>query len=255
MTGSANTLSPSLPSSLPDLHADVWHAHALAGAPVQVQSTGHALLDAELPGGGWPVGALTEILQPASLHAEWRLLLPALVRCGQGPVVLVGAPHAPLSPALAAQGLPADRLVWLAAGAAPARLWAAEQALRCAAVDAVLLWCPSGAHTAALRRLQMAAAEHRKLLFVLRPASAQAEASPAVLRLLVQAPDVSGNTAPGNASPGTAASGDVLQVRLLKRRGPVLARSLPLPARAPHLLRLLTTAREVHALDRTAAAA
>ena len=63
-----------------DIHADVWHAHALADAPLQVQPTGHAELDAQLPGGGWPVGALTEILQPAGLHSEWRLLLPALAR-------------------------------------------------------------------------------------------------------------------------------------------------------------------------------
>ena len=50
------------------LHADVWHAHALAGAPQQVQATGNAALDAQLPGGGWPVGAMTELLQPAHVQ-------------------------------------------------------------------------------------------------------------------------------------------------------------------------------------------
>ena len=65
-----------------DIHADVWHAHALAGSPQVVQPTGDALLDAQLPGGGWPVGALVELLQPVGVHSEWRLLLPALARSG-----------------------------------------------------------------------------------------------------------------------------------------------------------------------------
>eukprot|EP01041_Mallomonas_annulata_P042035 gene42035-66225_t len=117
-----------------DIHADVWHAHALAGSPQVVQPTGDALLDAQLPGGGWPVGALVELLQPAGVHSEWRLLLPALARCGQGPVVLVGAPYLPFVPALAALGLRASRL--LAVGAVQdGRLWATEQLLRCAEVD------------------------------------------------------------------------------------------------------------------------
>jgi protein ImuA len=30
---------------------------------LQVVATGHAALDAQLPGGGWPVGAMTELLQ------------------------------------------------------------------------------------------------------------------------------------------------------------------------------------------------
>ncbi|MEY3124626.1 MAG: translesion synthesis-associated protein ImuA, partial [Pseudomonadota bacterium] len=176
--------SPSQVHSLDHLHADVWHANAMAASPAHVLPTGDALLNAQLPGGGWPVGALTEILQNPGVHSEWRLLLPALARCGHGPVVLVGAPHLPFTPALAAQGLALHRLLWIAAQAAPQRLWATEQALRCAEVDAVLAWLPQ-ARTDQLRRLQMAAAEHAKLLFVLRPAQAQHEASPAVLRLWV----------------------------------------------------------------------
>ena len=47
------------PSSLSDIHADVWQAHALATVPVRVQPTGNAALDAQLPGGGeilWSFG-------------------------------------------------------------------------------------------------------------------------------------------------------------------------------------------------------
>ena len=171
--------------SAPALHLPhVWHANTLAHAPARVVGTGDALLDAQLPGGGWPQGALTELLQPPGVHSEWRLLLPALVRCGQGYVVLVGAPHVPFSPALEAQGLQIGRLLWVAAPPGPERLWAAEQALRCAEVDAVLVWLTQ-ARSDQLRRLQIAAAEHAKLLFAMRPAVALQDASPAVLRLLI----------------------------------------------------------------------
>lgn len=235
-------ISPGSPDPQ-DIHADVWHAHALAGSPQTVQPTGEALLDAQLPGGGWPVGALVELLQPAGVHSEWRLLLPALARCGQGPVVLVGAPFLPFAPTLAALGLRASRLLAVGAmGAAQdGRLWAAEQLLRCAEVDAVLAWLPQ-ARSDQLRRLQMAAAEHHKLLFVMRPAALQAEASPAALRLVLQ-------PRPPEPGPSTDAP---LAVHIVKRRGPPLAQPLPLQARAARLATLLA-AGAAHALAGTAA--
>jgi protein ImuA len=235
------------PVDLLDIHADVWHAHALSHAALPVLATGEAALDAQLPGGGWPIGALTEILQPPGLHSEWRLLLPALARCGQGPVVLVAPPHPPFAPALAAQGLATRRLLWIRATASAARLWSCEQALRCAEVSAVLAWLPQ-ARNEQLRRLQMAAAEYNKLLFVMRPASAQDEASPAALRLHLQ---------PRGDAPVAAArpSGpDTLQVHLLKRRGPPLDKALLLQARSA-AMGLLLAASQSHALDRTAARA
>ncbi len=209
---------------LPDILANVWQASALSAAPACVQATGNGVLDAQLPGGGWPVGAMTEVLQDPGVHCEWRLLLPALVHCGQGPVVLVGAPQLPFAPALAAQGLLAHRLLWIVAQPAAQRLWAAEQTLRCAAVDVVLLWVASAVRPDQLRRLQMAAVQHSKLLFVMRPAQAQAEASPAVLRLQV-GPD--------------PLQTDALEIRLLKRRGPPLEQPLCLQARAAQLSMLL----------------
>ncbi|MES2951826.1 MAG: translesion DNA synthesis-associated protein ImuA [Pseudomonadota bacterium] len=226
-------------AALSRVHADVWQADALASATGRVLATGDALLDAQLPGGGWPLGALSEILQPPGVHSEWRLLLPALARCGTGAVVLVGAPHMPFGPALGAQGLAPQRLLWVAppeAGKGGAqRLWATEQALRCADVDAVLAWLVQ-VRPEQLRRLQMAAAEYDKLLFVLRPEQAQNESSPAVLRLWV-APSDDG--------------GDTLEVRTLKRRGPPMDQPLHLAARPARLACQLEAS--THALDRTAA--
>ena len=218
-----------LPSSLSvaslDFGAAVWRADALACAAGATVASGHGALDAELPGGGWPLGAISEILQPPGVCQEWRLLLPALTRtCG--PVVLVGPPQVPFGPGLAAQGLDARRLLWVGAAAPAARLWATEQALRCAEVVVVLAWLPQ-VRTEQLRRLQLAAQTHSKLLFVLRPAAAQSESSPAVLRLLLV-----------RALAADVAS-DALRVQILKRRGAPLAHTLVLSARPAGLAVLL----------------
>ena len=228
---------------LPELGSAVWRATELGAAGAATLATGHAVLDAELPGAGWPVGAISEILQRHGEHNEWRLLLPALRRAASGSVVLVGAPHVPFVPALSAQGLDARRLLWVAVATPAECLWAAEQALRCAGVAAVLLWLAQG-RAEQLRRLQMAAQLHSKLLFLLRPAQVQAESSPAALRLLVVNPTDS----------------DALQLHIIKRRGPPLERPLLLPARPARLAALLAQTGKAwqgveHALGRIASAA
>ena len=211
---------------LADAHGAVWRADALARPAGAVLSTGHAPLDAQLPGGGWPVGALVEVLQAQSGQNEWRLLLPALARAPAGPVVLVGAPHMPFGPGLSAQGLATERLLWVTVAQPAPRMWACEQALRCADVAAVLAWLPQ-ARADQLRRLQMAASEHAKLLFVMRPARAQAESSPAVLRVSV----------------AVQAGSDALCIEILKRRGPPALQPLVLPARHGRMAALLSRGR------------
>ncbi len=215
---------------LPTLFAkempSVWRADELARPVGAVVATGHAALDAQLPAGGWPMGAIVEVLQAQSGQSEWRLLLPGLIRAAQGPVVLVGAPHVPFGPGLLGQGLNPQRLLCITTTTPAARLWATEQALRCKEVVAVLAWLPQ-ARADQLRRLQIAAAEHAKLLFVMRPAQAQAESSPAVLRLLLFLQPES----------------DALAVRILKRRGPPLEQPLVLHARAARLSALLAVGR------------
>jgi len=193
----------------------VWRADELARPVDAVVATGHAALDAQLPAGGWPVGALVEVLQSKNNLNEWRLLLPALARCS-GPVLLVGAPHQPFGPGLAAQGLDPQRLLCVTAQTTAQRLWACEQALRCADVTAVLAWLPQ-VRPEQLRRLQMAASTHSKLLFVMRPLAAREESSPAALRVLVS----------GQGS-GQGSGQEGLALHILKRRGPPLAQPLKL---------------------------
>ena len=213
--------SPWPPGRAP-LHAQVWRADALAAGEGQVLSTGLPALDAALPGGGWPVGALVEVLQGQAHQHVWQLLGPALreaVARQAGPVVMVGPPHPAFVPGLAARGLPAQRLLWVQADPPAARLWATEQALRCAEVAAVLAWLPR-APSADLRRLHLAAQRHRRLLFVMRPAAARAQASPARLRLLLE-------------------SEEALNVQVLKRRGPPLSVPVSLPQQPAVLAALL----------------
>lgn len=225
-------IAPDLPSAVPG----VWHADALGAGPQAAQATGYALLDAQLPGGGWPVGALCEVLQPlAGLH-EWQLVLPALAQataCRTGAVVAVAPPCEPFGPALKVQGLPPERLCVVRAGSARAAFWAAEQALRCGDVLAVMAWLPQ-APAAALRRLQLAAAQQQQLLWVFRPVSAAPQASPALLRLQVQGLSA---RAAASAAPG-------LQVQILKRRGPPLVQALDLPGCHPRLAQALAAQAE-----------
>lgn len=205
------------PASLPH----VWRVEDLAGHETVIP-TGFAPLDSSLPGGGWPVGSLVEVLQEQAGQHVWRLLLPALAQVTlkqAGPVVLVSAPFEPFGPSLGAQGLPGERLLCVKADKPSARLWAAEQALRCADVAAVLAWLPQS-KSAELRRLHMAAQQHDKLLFVFRGLNVQQDSSPARLRLRVEGVDT-------------------LQLHILKRRGPPLETPLALPAHAARLAALL----------------
>lgn len=231
-----------VPSVLsPDDLAGVWRADQLAQPAQTVVSSGHAALDAELPGGGWPLGQLTEVLQCQEGQHEWRLLLPALKRVvAQGPLVLIGTPLLPHLPALAAAGIPAAGLLRIDATTAVERLWAAEQVLRCRALGALLVWLPQ-AQPQHLRRLQLASTDTQALVCAFRPEAARHLSSPAPLRLTLRAaPDAQG-----------------LGIELIKRRGPVSDRPLTLTAPLPVMAALRKRRRlkdSGHAVDRPAPA-
>ncbi len=227
------------PAPSPGELAGVWRADQLQQTAQAVLASGHAELDAELPGGGWPLGQLTEVLQVQPGLFEWRLLLPALKPAvTHGPLVLIGAPHVPHLPALAAAGIPAATLLRIDARTPAERLWAAEQVLRCRELGALLAWLPQ-ARPEQLRRLQLASTATQALVFAFRPEAARHESSPAPLRLTLRsAPDAQG-----------------LGIELLKRRGPVTDRPLTLAAPLP-VMAALRRRRPLqdpgHAVDRPA---
>ena len=234
-------------AALCELHPRLWRATELGRADARTCASGFALLDAQLPGGGWPTRGLTELLLPQPGCLEWRLLAPALALRVHGPahdpahnhlhdpahegvrpgarrrLLLIAPPHAPHPRGLAAWGLAAAHCLWINVDATLDRLWALEQALKADADDtaAVLAWLPQ-VRPEQLRRLQTLAARCRAPVFVLRPTAStplqQASAAPLRLRVQVQGSDWT-----------------QLRIDILKRRGPALEAPLLLHAVAPSL--------------------
>src|SRR5690606_14127060 len=118
---------------------------------------GLVALDALLPGGGWPLAALSEIVYPIPGDGELQLAMPLLARLTQArrPVALIAPPYDPYAPALQRQGLVLNQLVVVETFRTVDALWAAEDLLR-AHAGAVLLW-QDRIETGAQRRLQLAA--------------------------------------------------------------------------------------------------
>lgn len=201
-------------------HPTTWRGNR----PVAVNSpsvpTGFPALDAELPGGGWPTAALTEILPQHEGIGELRILGHALSRLtAQGRfLVWIAPPYLPYAPALRSAGIDLAQLILVKTHSPRETLWASEQALRSNACGAVLAW-PQAATYAELRRLQIAAEGSPVLAVLFRPPRVAREVTPAPLRLSLA-------TAHGE-----------LAVRVLKRRGsplvnPILLSPMPAARRA-----------------------
>jgi cell division inhibitor SulA len=164
----------------------VWRGQRTDRTAGDAQPTGFGALDAVLPAGGWPAGALSEVLLPADGVGELRLVWPALAALGQGDraIVLVAPPYLPYPPAWQAAGVRLASLQVVTVAPREA-LWATEQCLRSGACAAVLCW-PGNADDRALRRLQVAAETGRALGFAFRPLRAAANPSPAALRIAIE---------------------------------------------------------------------
>lgn len=204
-----------LPVSLQSVlqRSDIWRGDSLAQTSEVVPSE-FAGLDAELPGGGWPRGAVTELLCDSAGLGELSLLMPALRGCvREGPVALLAAPFEPHAPGWA-QALPLASLLWVKA-AGEEIAWAAENLLASGSLGSLLAWLPAKTDARSLRRLQLAAEVYAAPAFLFRPASAARAASPAPLRL-----ELSGHA-------------DGVGVRILKRRGPPLLHPLSLQVARP----------------------
>ena len=193
------------------LHPSLWLGHQLGRHAEAAVPSGFARLDAQLPGGGWPRRALTELLLPHPGVGEIRLLSPSLVATQHaGRLVMLFDPPAQLAAgALAQLGFDVEQLLIIntraRAIAGSDSLWALEQALKSGHVGAVLAWLPPRLSAERLRRLQLAAHAHDGPAFVLRETNAVQRPTAAPLRLGLR---------PNGA--------DALAVRVFKRRGPPL---------------------------------
>jgi cell division inhibitor SulA/protein ImuA len=157
--------------------------------------TGYPELDRHLPGGGWPLEALTEILVEDYGIGELELLMPALASLctrpspadaavGEEPgwIAWVAPPFQPYPPALEAWRIDLSRLLIVRPRDAGEVLWSAEQALSSGTCTAVLLWSER-LDDQASRRLQLAAEKGQSWAIAFRPSHARREPSVAALRL------------------------------------------------------------------------
>lgn len=205
------------PVALSDVLArgDVWRGDALASLPEATIPSGYPELDAELPGGGWPRGNLSEFLVERSGFGELSLLLPALARlsAGGGWLALVAPPWRLHAPAWAAAGVALERLLVVKAGSQA--VWCLEQLLASGGFAGVLGWAEQALDPRALRRLQVAAEGRPVFAGLWRSTAAAASPSPAPLRLAMA-------TGEGGVT-----------VRILKRRGRPASRPLLLGIARP----------------------
>ena len=193
------------------------HDQTLAGAALHVSTTGagsgFAMLDRALPQGRWPASVLIELLLTRSGNDELLLLAPVIAALtSAGKNVIFMAPSAPPSAAsMAALGLVPDLIKYIQAEQPADRIWAIQDDLKDDNFGALLCWLPH-ARPDLLRRLQTATNGCNGLIFVMRPADAQYQSSPAPLRLICRASQ--------NAQ---------LEIEIIKRRGPVQQPAIRLP--------------------------
>lgn len=226
---------PASADDLARLHAAIpqlWRGRGQASSQLPTQASGHAALDALLPGAGWPVGALTELLHDQSGLGELGLFLPAMIASARQRrrIALIAPPLQPNGPALAARGLDLAQLLLITSECDADSRWAAEQCLRSGLFGVVLLW-PGACGDHELRRLQLAAEPSRAVSVLYRPAHYAQQASPAQLRLRLQP-----GAPPAGATQQSVPSQPRLQI--LKARGLNCSPNAPIEVSGLQLLPL-----------------
>ncbi len=191
-----------LPKDIESLHPSLWRGTQLARAHGRTVDTGYAALSAELPGGGWPLGTMTELLLQQPGIGEMRLLGPAIAAVSdKRSIALIAPQQVPNAHGYAFMGIDPGKLMWLKAAKSSDALWSAEQILRAGSCGALVLW-QQHIRAESLRRLLLAAQSSEMLFVVMRPLARAQDSSPAPLRLAVRA-----------VAEGVA-------VELVKRKGP-----------------------------------
>jgi cell division inhibitor SulA/protein ImuA len=178
-----------------DWQKRVWRGKGASVARAVIP-TGFRELDGHLPGGGWPLGAITEVFVDGYGIGELGLLMPALAALTKADpskpqkwVAWIAPPFVPYAPALQQHGVDIDRLLMIhPTSGHKSRLWAIEQVVRSGSSAGVLAWV-TFAEDVMLRRLQLAAEDQGCWVLLFRPANASQQRSPAALRIrLSQAP-------------------------------------------------------------------
>lgn len=169
-------------------HPQLWRGQRRQWQTPKGIASGHPALDEPLPGGGWPCGALTEVLIPRPGVGELQLFLPALLELSREKrwIALVSPPYIPYAPAWQASGIEPSRLLWIRPRTAQEQRWAVEQALRAGTCGAVLYWPDEPASFRELRRFQLAAETGNSLCIVFNDERHADRSSSATLRIQLE---------------------------------------------------------------------
>jgi len=144
--------------------ANIWRGLCAQSSDWNTIATGFSELDALLPGGGWPLGALLEMLVPRVGIGELRLLLPAMAKLSQAGryIVWVAPPHQPYAPALTQAGIDLSQILVVDCSQENDIPWTLEKLLRNQRCGMTLAW-PKRLSDHQIRRLQLAAEQGQSL--------------------------------------------------------------------------------------------
>jgi hypothetical protein len=144
--------------------------------------TGFPALDRCLPGGGWPLDAMTEVFIGEYGIGELQLFMPALVSRAQQGITWIAPPFVPYAPALVRNGLDLHNML-LVQPADPADVpWAIEQVLHARVDSTVLAWLAE-IKPATLRRLQLSITAQRIWAVFFSPLVEVTRRTPAALKI------------------------------------------------------------------------
>jgi protein ImuA len=188
-------------------NAAIWRGSESSASDRLGIASGFRQFDEKL--GGWPVGALVELIPQREGIGELSILLPALATLAADErwIALVNPPYVVYAPAFAAAGIDLAKIIVVRARGTLDAVWSTEQALRSGACSAVLAW-PGFLTEQAIRRLQLAAETGRALGIWFTACGALPRTSPVPYRLRLDS--YAGCT----------------QVEILKRRGGGITHSL-----------------------------
>lgn len=156
----------------------LWKGKHPGCMPLAHISTGFKVLDQALPGNGWPLGSVVELLPSSTGIGELRLMLPAIRLLAQKQlnILMINTPYCPNAPAFASARVDLNYLLIITTATQRDALWSAEKALRNRACGMVLLW-RDGLHGTGsikepmIRRLQVAAQTGASILILYRSCS------------------------------------------------------------------------------------
>ena len=197
----SSSIAASSTLSTLDAHPLLWRGKQVSHR-LHTLSTGHTALDTALPGNGWPMGAVTELVNDTTGCGELSLLMPVLARLSRENhwITMIDPPWIPYPSALHGHGLAVEKLLLIRTQNRGESLWACEQIVRGIPGGVMLAW-PDVLSFSELRRLQLAAKSTQKTVFLFRDRKTASTSSPAALRLRLTPHD------------------DDLHIRVLKCRG------------------------------------